>query len=327
LVNRKVEEQLEMLSALRAAGPGDTAIAALRSGLRNRVNVVVAKSAALADEFQLKELMPELLQAFERLFADPVKSDPQCWGKNALARAIKDLGHADSALFVRGARHIQMEPVWGGQEDTAPTLRGTCLLALVQCTDITRERVLRHLVDALADRAKPVRIDAVRTLREMEGMESALLLRLKAKAGDRETEVTGQVFDSLLALERDEAIPFVAEFLASEGDDRQEAALALGASDLAESVPILTRAWEHSRMRDRKQMLLRAMSASRQQSSREFLLRLVQAGRSADCLDALEALALHKGSAEVREEVKRAVAQRGEDDMQTLFNEIFRHSD
>ena len=315
-----------MLSALRAAGPGDTAIAALRSGLRNRVNVVVAKSAALANEFQLKQLMPELLQAFERLFKDPVKSDPQCWGKNALARAIKDLGHAESALFVRGARHIQMEPVWGGQEDTAPTLRGTCLLALVQCADITRETILRHLVDALADRATPVRIDAVRTLRELEGMESALLLRLKAKAGDREPEVTGQVFDSLLALEREEAVPFVAEFLASEGDDSQEAALALGASDLAESVPVLTQAWEHSRMRDRKQLLLRAMSASRRQSAREFLLSLIQAGPSPDCSDALEALALHKGSTEVREEVKRVVALRGDDDVQTLFNEMFRHS-
>lgn len=315
-----------MLSALRAAGPGDTAISALRAGLRNRVNVVAAKSAALVNEFQLKQLMPELLQAFERLFTDPVKSDPQCWGKNALARAIKDLGHAESALFVRGARHIQMEPVWGGQEDTAPTLRGTCLLALVQCTDITRETILRHLVDALADRATPVRIDAVRTLRELEGMESALLLRLKAKAGDREPEVTGQVFDSLLALEREEAIPFVAEFLASEGDDSQEAALALGASDLAESVPVLTQAWEQSRMRDRKQLLLRAISASRQQSAREFLLSLVQAGRSPDCLDVLEALALHKGSAEVREEVKRAVARRGDDDVQTVFNETFGHS-
>lgn len=315
-----------MLSALRAAGPGDTAISALRAGLRNRVNVVAAKSAALVNEFQLKQLMPELLQAFERLFTDPVKSDPQCWGKNALARAIKDLGHAESALFVRGARHIQMEPVWGGQEDTAPTLRGTCLLAMVQCTDITREAILRHLVDALADRATPVRIDAVRTLRELEGMESALLLRLKAKAGDREPEVTGQVFDSLLALEREEAVPFVAEFLASEGDDSQEAALALGASDLAESVPVLTQAWEQSRMRDRKQLLLRAMSASRQQSAREFLLSLVQAGRSPDCLDALEALALHKGSAEVREEVKRAVARRGDDDVQTVFNETFGHS-
>ena len=315
-----------MLSALRAAGPGDTAIAALRSGLRNRVNVVVAKSAALANEFQLKQLMPELLQAFERLFKGPVKSDPQCWGKNALARAIKDLGHAESALFVRGARHIQMEPVWGGQEDTAPTLRGTCLLALVQCADITRETILRHLVDALADRATPVRIDAVRTLRELEGMESALLLRLKAKAGDREPEVTGQVFDSLLALEREEAVPFVAEFLASESDDSQEAALALGASDLAESVPVLTQAWEHSRMRDRKQLLLRAMSASRRQSAREFLFSLIQAGRSPDCSDALEALALHKGSTEVREEVKRVVALRGDDDVQTLFNEMFRHS-
>ena len=34
---------------------------------------------------------------------------------------------------MRGLRHIQMEPVWGGQADSAATLRGTCALALIDC--------------------------------------------------------------------------------------------------------------------------------------------------------------------------------------------------
>ena len=327
MAHRRVEEQLEKLSGLRAAGPTEAAVAALRSGLRDRVNVVVAKAATLIGDFERKDLIPELLQAFDRLFKEPVKSDPQCWGKNALARAIKDLGHVESASFLRGLRHVQMEPVWGGQEDTAATLRGACLLALAQCTDIPREAVLKHAVDGLADRAAPVRIDAVRTLREMDGIEASLLLRLKARVGDEEAEVTGQVFDSLLALEQEEAIPFVAEFLDSDRDDWQEGALALGASHLAEGVPVLTKAWEQSRRADRRRILLRALGASRQPLSLGFLLDLVRAGRQSDAADALEALALHKDSPEIRQEVETAVTRRGEDELSFRFRGIFKHSD
>ena len=314
------------MSALRDTGPTEAAIAALRTGLRDRVNVVVAKAATLIGDFEKVELLPELLQAFDRLFKDPVKSDPQCWGKNALARAIKDLGYAESAPFLRGLRHVQMEPVWGGQEDTAATLRGACLLALAQCTDIPREAILRHAVDALADRATPVRIDAVRTLREMDGSEASLLLRLKARVGDKEAEVTGQVFDSLLVMEQQEAIPFVAAFLESERDDWQEGALALGASHLAEAVPVLTQAWETSRRPDRRRILLRSLGASRQPVSLEFLLEIVRTGRHSDAADALEALALHKDSPEIREEVETAAARRGDDDLSSRFREMFRHS-
>ena len=63
----------------------------------------------------------------------------------------------------------------------------------------------------------------------MAGDESPLLLRLKARAGDPEPPVVGQVFDSLLRLEGKAAIPFLGEFLRSPSEDvRAEAALALG---------------------------------------------------------------------------------------------------
>src|SRR5258708_36730531 len=117
---------------------------ALRKGLADRVNLVAAKAAKIAAELPAPELLPDLLGAFDHLFDDPVKHDPQCWGKNAIAQALKDLGHRESPAFLRGAVHIQMEAVWGGQEDTAGTLRGICLLPLPACPALEREQGLRQ---------------------------------------------------------------------------------------------------------------------------------------------------------------------------------------
>src|SRR5438270_3794176 len=122
--NRRVEEQLEALRALRGAGLNETTIQALRRALGDRVNVVIARAATIAAEMQACALIPDLAHSFARLFEKKRDADPQCWGKNAIAQALKDLGHAESDLFLRGIRHVQMEPVWGGQVDTAITLRG-----------------------------------------------------------------------------------------------------------------------------------------------------------------------------------------------------------
>ena len=141
---RNVEQEIESLGRLRDAAP-DEAGAALRKALADRVNLVVAKAARVAAEMGLRELVPDLAGAFDRLFENAAARDPQCWGKNAIAKALVDLGYRESPPFVRGARHVQMEAVWGGREDTAAALRATCLLALPACTDLTRQQVLRHI--------------------------------------------------------------------------------------------------------------------------------------------------------------------------------------
>ena len=207
--SHRIEEQLEVLKSLRTGGATPAAIVTLRKSLQDRVNVVVAKAAQITAEMQFALLQPDLLQAFERLFENPLKTDPQCWGKNALAKALKDLGYAESALFLRGARHIQLEPVWGGAADTATTLRGTCALALIQCNDVPRDFKLRVLVDALTDPAPTVRTDAINALEEMEGEEAILLFRLKAKLGDEYAQITGHALEALLQLDGSESVPFV----------------------------------------------------------------------------------------------------------------------
>jgi hypothetical protein len=292
MANRRIEEQLEQLGQLRGRGP-DQAAPVLRKALNDRVNLIVAKAAAVASELQAAALLPDLLAAFDRLFLDPVKLDPQCWGKVALAKALRDLGHRESPAYLRGAVHIQMEPVWGGEADTAGPLRGICLLALPACPDLARERVLRSMVDALTEPAAPVRADAARALSEMQGDDCALLLRLKARAGDEDASVTGQVLESLLALERREALPFVKQFLKpSLAEVAEEAALAVGASRTREGAALLLECWPEARGQEYRQALLRALSISRQDDALAFLKKLVAEGRPQEAADARAAIAL-----------------------------------
>src|ERR1700722_111279 len=312
MAKRDVEAAVERIGLLRDVTHAE-AVVGLRKALGDRVNLVVAKAAKIAAERQLRELIPDLLVTFDRLFEDAVERDTQCWAKNAIAKALTELDYRESAPFLRGRQHIQMEAVWGGRQDTAQTLRGICLLGLASCNDITRAKILRLLVDSVADEAQVVRVEAVRAVAEMDGEEAALVLRLKARVGDREPPVTGQVFDSLLRLERDEALPLVAEFL--DGADeamREEAALALGSSRMAGAVEMLLKALPRARDVYFRKTILRALSASRQERAMEFLLQLVREGIRTDADGALEALELHRESPEIRAAVDAASRHRAE---------------
>lgn len=319
---RRVEEDLDRLTKFRDADAAE-AVPALQKALRDRINLIVAKAAKIAAEKQYRELIPELLQAFDRLLEKAAERDPQCWGKNAIATALKDLSHAESAPFLRGARHVQMEASFGKPVDTAETLRGICLLALPGCTDLTREAAMRCFVDALAEESHTIRTEAVRALRQMQGFESALVLRLKARLGDDEPEVTGQVFDALLGLEGEEALPLISEFLQkSQGAVREEAALALGSSRFPRACELLQESYAAERHPEFREVLLRAISLTRQEQALEWLLGIVKTARRRDAVDALHALALHRSSDEIKRSVESAVRGR-EPELEAEYRKLF----
>lgn len=309
MARRDVQRELEELYAVRTAAPGERT-ATLRTALRDKVNVIAARAAVLSAECLETELIPDLVQAFERMFRDPLKTDAQCWGKNALAKALKELGHAEGATFLRGAGYVQMEPVWGGSTDTASTLRGTCALALAQCRDLPREDVLRQLIDTCTDEVPAVRSDGVRGLLQMGGDDGALLLRLKARAGDEDPQVVGQALEGVLQLEGDAAVPWVARFLDAKGEAvSDEAALALGASRLAAAVKVLVARWEDSKA-TASAAVLRGLSLSRTPEAAEFLLRLLREGRARDARVAHECLQVFAGAPEVSRAMEQIVRER-----------------
>jgi hypothetical protein len=323
VAKRRIEDQKEQVSALRHSAP-DTALAALRQFLENRTNLVVAKAASISAELKLTQVIPDLLRTFDRYFTNPVATDPQCWGKNAIIQALKDLGYDRCAPFVRGLTHIQMEPVWGTTADTAVVLRSSCVLSLVQCVDITRRDALQYIVDALTDKEHPVRTEAARALAQMGGDECALLLRLKARSGDSEPSISGQILESLLSLEGERSLSFIEQFLRSaKFEIREEAALALGASRLPEAIVLLKRAWEGELNVDVRRSCLRAISVSRNSEALDFLISLVRDGREAECEDALHAMAIHESTSEIYRRVEQAVASRNHDRAQSLFLRLF----
>jgi len=308
---RKTEERISDLRQLRSAS-AEVAGPVLKKALQDKSNLIVAEAAKVIGELQRSALMPDLLAAFTRLFDDAAKVDPKCWGKTAILKALIAMDYAESAPFLRAAAHVQMEPVWGGQEDSAIHLRANGILALVQCADLTRGEILRHVIDAFADPSDTVRIEAIRTLEQMNGEEAAVLLRLKAYSGDKRSSVLGQVFDSLLALEKERGVEFVERFLkAPDPETRDEAALSLGASRLPRAVGKLIETWKDCRSREFAGTLLRALSSSRDEGALNFLLGLVREGVDRDSAAALEALAIHADSPEIRARTEEAKAERG----------------
>jgi HEAT repeat protein len=308
---RKLDERIRQLRQLRSGTPPADTEGILRKALADRSNLVVAEAAKTAGALGLSQAIPDLLTAFDRLFEEPVKSDPKCWGKTAIVKALAQMDYSDSPPFVRGSKHVQMEPVMGGREDSAAPLRANCFLALVQCSDLTRFEVLRSLVDALSDPEDPVRIEAVRALNQLGGDESVLLLRLKARIGDREPVIIGHVFDALLNLERDRAVSFVAEYLKSANDElRDEAALALGGSRLISALNVLMETWKNVRQEEFSSVLLRAISSSRLDEAIKFLLELIRTGDGRRSAAAIEALKLHEHSEEIQTLLEQAKRDR-----------------
>jgi len=212
--------ELEALSeALKAgAAPSAALTEQLRKALGQRNNFLVAKAAKLVAEAELFALLPDVLSAYDRFFIDAEKSDPQCWAKNALVKALVKLEHRQKDVYLRGLRHHQMEPVWGGSTDTAGALRGACTHALVDCPGLGDAELLAVLLEPLTDTDKTVRMEAARAIGQVGGVSASLVLRLRALLGSDEPEVLGAVYSALLAVEGASAVALVAAVL-KEGDE------------------------------------------------------------------------------------------------------------
>ncbi|MBZ5604477.1 MAG: HEAT repeat domain-containing protein, partial [Acidobacteriia bacterium] len=295
----------------------------IRKALKDRNNFLVSKAAAIAGSRGLPALIPDLEGAFDRFMKDPVKSDPKCWAKMAIAKSLKELNYDGADLFLRGLRHIQMEPSFGRPEDSAVTLRATCALALVACP-LPRAEILTHLVDALGgDPAKPVRADAARAIAQIPGPDSILLLRLKALAGDAESEVTGQCLASLLEIDAAGQIAFVAKFLKQPGDVAFEAAAALGECHDPGAAAVLIEHFTTGPDFEMQRAILLSLGASRHAQSAQFLTSVIADGRRDPAGIAIQALAAGRFRDEYRGRVRAAVADRGDAKLIDIFEKEF----
>jgi len=285
---RQFEQQLAALDALRQLPQQDRATS-LRKALGHRNNFIAAKAADIVRESSQDQLTAELLVAFDRFFENAEKTDPQCWAKNAISRALAAFEYQEADVFLRGMRHIQLEAVWGGRSDTAGTLRATCALALVQCRSLREPDLLAHLVELMADTDKAVRAEAARAIEQVGSPSAALLLQLRAVLGKDEPEVLGACYGGILRLEGVPAIPWVGRFLTAGDDSSAEAALAIAATHSAEGFEALRECLDKAHDPWFRSVLLSAIALTRQDAALSFLLDLVKT-ESLDAERAIESL-------------------------------------
>lgn len=317
------EKKIVELEALRATADPARCLPPLRKALQDRSNYLVSKAAGIAGDLRREDLIPDLIAAFDRFLKDPVKSDPQCWAKTAIAKALKDLGHRNAEIFLTGIVHVQMEPVWGGRADSAATLRGTCALALVDC-QLDDLEILTHLADRLADAEKPVRVDAALAIGQFGRTEGVPLLRLKALLGDREPEVTGQCFASLMSLVPGESLAFISSFLQRDDDEVcAEAASALALSREPEAIEILRGFWSRPVRRDVHRAILISLGGSALREAAELLLEVLSKESGEIAAQALTSLATSRFHQEMRGQVRNALGSKQDAELDRLFAKLF----
>jgi hypothetical protein len=302
-LKRKFDADLATIESLRDA-PTEAAEPELAKALTLQNNFLVSKAATVTVHHQLTRLTPALVAAFSRFLENPAKSDPQCWAKNALAKALAAFEYQDPELFLRGMRHIQFEPVWGGSADTAGTLRATCALALVQCRELNSHSLFTHLIPLFADKELPVRVNAVRAVVQIGTDSAGLLLRLRAELASDEPELLGACYSGVLALEGSSAIPWVAKFLSFEDDAAGEAAMAIAQTHTLQAFQILSAVFAKTRDPWFQNSILSAIALTRQEKATEWLLNLVEKEGSHG-IDAHQALCRSVPSAATLERLRQ----------------------
>jgi hypothetical protein len=289
------------------------ALPIVRGALTHRVNLIVSRAAKHALRLDLRTLTSDLVAAFARFMppADAIKTDPQCWAKNELARTLAAFELQDAPLFLSGLKHHQFEPVWGGTSDTAGALRGTCALALVQCRDLASPILLRHLTPLFDDPDLPVRLNCARAVEQVGSDAAALILRLRAELGligrDREDpDLPAACIAGVLHLDGDPALPWVAAFLKRPDLLASEAAFVLAERRSPQALTYLQQAFAATALsgdRDLRSTLLAAIAATRLPEANAFLLHLI-ATETRDARDAAKALCNASPTPELAEQLR-----------------------
>lgn len=315
---RKLEQLLAQLDPVRRDPHAPESTIALQQILASKYPFAVAQAAKIVGEAERYDLIPDLVAAFERCMTKPVETDPGCTAKLKIVDALYRMEYSNEALFLRGIRHIQPEPIWGGSEDTAAALRGTCALGLVR---MNYPQVMSELADLLADPKQDARMAAARAIAYSGDLLAGVpLLRLRIQVGDT-APVLSDCFLALLQLcPESSSLALIRRFLTSDLNEVAEVAvLALGESRLPESFPVLQSWWQQTQIPELRQTALTAIALLRQDDAISFLLGLIRKGEIPDAKSAIAALSIYQQDPDLWQRVCETVNQRSEPGLLALL--------
>lgn len=317
-----LEEQLAELGRACEAPDSPAAAEALRAALGSKHSVLVAAAAKAIATHELSGFDAELSGAFERFMEAPEKTDKNCLAKTAIMHALYRLEAPADEVYLRGVRHVQLEPVWGGKQDTAVELRVTSGLGLARRR---HPATLDELARLLADAEVMARIGAANAIGYSgHSIAGVPLLRFKIHAGDADARVTGACMGGLLALEPQAALGFADELLRSDDAAVVEAvAVALGESRLDGAFPLLRRVCEEAVTPESRAAAMLALAMLRSEPAWSFLLEVVASESEHRARAALKALSIFASQPELAARVAETLQQRSEPELKRAARELW----
>lgn len=294
----------------------------LAAALGSRYAVVAAKAARLIGERELSELAPQLVAAFEDAIPNGPKSDPKCVLKRAAIEALAALAVDEAPTFRRAAELVQLEAVWGAQEDFAGGLRGAAGIALARIGAVDAHLVLTSL---LMDPQRECRSLAVEGLVIAGGERSELVIRARLLAGlEDDPEDDGLQFRALLELDVERSWPFVARWLAhGQRALADEAALALGEHRITAALPQLIAACEAELRVDDRRALVLAIALLRCDGATTWLAASLRDGSTGEARLVIDAARVLIGNRAAVEALRAAAAERGEATISAALEQQF----
>lgn len=285
----RTQEQLDQLRDVQR--DPNPSISVVADALGSTSNYVIAKAAAIVEANGLRQLIPQLIDAFDRLMTDPRELDKGCAATTAIIKALYALDYQEPAPYRRGIRHRQEEGF--GPTDTATELRGACAMGLAQTSD---DGAMDELIRLLTDAEAPARLSAARAIGCRNDPAGIPALMLKIHLGDREVEVLAECLVSILSIAlNDRTLSFVVEQLdAGDNDIAEAAALALGSVRDERAFDALRKKWDETPFGTMSERLLHAMALSRMEKAIEFLNGLIATEPPRVASMAVRALATHR---------------------------------
>ncbi len=317
---RKTSSSFEAAyNALQSLGTGPVGaqtIATLKLAIDGANSLLVSAAADIAGRRKLHDLVPDMISAFESLMTNGSKKDKLCNAKISIVNALNEMEYMGDEVLVAGAKYVQIEPAYGGPVDTAVQVRIGCAFGLAR-TEHTD--ALYILTDLLVDPDSSVRAAAAKATAYLGRPESEHLLRLKAHAGDSDPEVVRECLDGLITMAPDRSIDFLVRFLDSPAPAiSQSAALAIGNSRVARAYDLLRERWDSYPSPTIRRGLILPIALVRTDEAFQFLLDVLRNAESNTAKEALSALRVYATDDSLRK-IRRAVIERKDDQLQTLF--------
>ena len=281
----------------------------LRRALSSGIGHVVAAAASRIQRHEWPDWEDDLVRAYHLLDATGRQGDPGCTGRNAVLLALDHVGHRAWDVYAKAAKTFQLEPRWGGSDDTAGGLRANGLLAMAH---IRHPDVLTALADRLGDTLTIVRVGVGQAAGDLGDPAAVPLLRFKLHLGDPEPEVTSAILSALLVLDADTTLPLAMELLRSPDElTRESVGLSLAETRRAEVVEPLQDWWSSALTQSEKHTALVALAITRDRAAHAFLTGLVAHGSERDARGALRALAPFEHDEELLVSLREAASAAG----------------